>query len=308
MRKKSLLILMSTLLIVILSLTSCGNDENTQPDDQAKTLSEPVRILALNGAGEEAAASMADGFEVDIFQKSSEIEAQILTGGYDLAIIPTTSAAKLYQQTGGDLVAISPVMLNGWFIVSNKGYITSQTITDLRGKTIVASDQGGTGDAILRKLLKDNNINPDFGVRMKWVDTKEQVLEALKEKSTVALLQEPYASQALGMSSSSNGLTADIDLGALWEVSYNEPFPSMILVANKEFVTERGGDFRLCIAAYEESFTIAKESSVANLVFYGRSNRGVDLMNSFMALMEAYDINLLGGKSPDAAFYYGIGE
>lgn len=308
MKKKSMLIFMATILIVLLSLSGCGKDEKAEPDNQKKTLSDTVQILTLTGAGEEATASMTDGFEVDVFQKASEIEAKILNGSYDLAVVSATTAAKLYQQTGGDLVAISPASLNDWFIVSNKGYIKSQEITGLRGKTIVATGQGGTGEAILRKLLKDNNINPDFGVRMKWVETPAQVLEALKEAYTVALLQEPYASQALGLSSSSNGITADIDLGALWEAQYDSPIPSEILIANKKFVTERTDDFQLLLSAYEKSLSTAKESSTANLVFYSRSNRGIELIKNFMASMEGNDIGLLGGKSPDAAFYYGIGE
>ena len=109
-------------------------------------------------------------------------------------------------------------------------------------------------------------------------------------------------------SQTSNGLTADIDLGALWETQYHYPIPSDILIANKQFVTERTDDFRLFLSAYEESFGTAKESSTANLVFYGRSNRGIEIIKNFMASMEEYDITLLGGKSPDAAFYYGIGE
>lgn len=308
MNKKSLLILMSTLMVVILTLSACGNDEKTESEGQKKTLSDTVGIVSLNGVGEEATAAMTDGFEVQVFQKSSEVEAQILTGSYDLAIVSANTAAKLYKQTGGDLVAISPVALNDWYIVSNQGYITSQEISDLRGKTIVASGQGGSGEAILRKLLEDNYINPDYGVRMKWMDTPAQVMEALKESYTVALLQEPYATQALGISSGSDGITSDINLGALWEARYDTPVPSDILVANKQFVTERNDDFKLFIAAYEESLGTAKESSNANLVFYGRSNRGIDLIKSFMASMEEYDISLLGGKSPDAAFYYGIGE
>lgn len=308
MKKKSLLIFMSTIMIVILALSGCGNKENTDTDTQNKTLSDTVRILTVAGVGEDATAFLEDGFSVDVFQKASEIEAHIVNGNYDFAVVPTNTAAKLYQQTGGDLVAISPVAVNDWFIVSNKGYITSQQISDLRGKTIVASGQGSTGEAILRKLLKDNDINPDYGVRMKWVDTQAQVMEALKETYTIALLQEPFATQALGLSSSSNGLTADIDLGALWEAQYDSPVPSDILIANKQFVTERADDFQLVLAAYEGSLGTAKDSSTANLVFYGSSNRGVDLIKSFMASMEEFDISLLGGKSPDAAFYYGIGE
>ena len=308
MKKRSLLIFVSTIMVIMLALSGCGNDEKTESDNQKKTLSDTVRIVTLTGAGEEATASIADGFEVQVFQKPSEVEAQILTGVYDLAVVSANTAAKLYKQTGGELVAISPVALNDWFIISNKGYISSQEITGLRGKTIVASGQGGTGEAILRKLLEENYINPDYGVRMKWVDTPAQVMEALKESYTVALLQEPYATQALEMSSSSNGLTADIDLCALWEARYDSPVPTDILIANRQFIKERTDDFKLFIPAYEESLGTAKESSTANLVFYGRSNRGIDLIKSFMASMEEYDISLLGGKSPDAAFYYGTGE
>jgi len=308
MLKKSLLILLSTIMIVMLSVSGCGNEENTTSDNQNKTLSDTVRIVTLNGAGEEATASLPDEFVLDVYENQAEIESKIISGNYDLAVVPSTTASKLYQQSSGDLVAISPVALNDWFIISNKGYITSQQISDLKGKTIVACGQGGTGEAILRKLLEDNYINPDYGVRMEWVDTPAQVLEALKETYTIALLQEPFATQALGLSSSSNGLTADIDLGALWEDQYHTPFPSDVLIANKLFVTERPDDFQIVLSAYEESLITAKESSTANLVFYGRSNRGIDLIKSFMASMEEYDISLLGGKSPDAAFYYGIGE
>lgn len=308
MKKRTLLILTATIVTVMIVLSGCGNDEKTESDNQIKTLSDTVRIVTMESGVEEAMASMPDGFSLDVFQKASDVESQILTGSYDLAIVPATTAAKLYQQTRGELVAISPVSLNGWFIVSNTGYITTQEISDLRGKTIVASGQGGTGEAVLRVLLKENFINPDFGVRMKWVDTPAQVLEALKEKNTIALLQEPYASQALGLTSSSNKVTADIDMGELWKTGHKAPVPSMILIANKRFVDERADDFQLFISAYEESLESVTKSSTTYLVFYGRSNRGIELIKNFMALMEENDINLLGGKSPDAAFYYGTGE
>jgi NitT/TauT family transport system substrate-binding protein len=251
MEKKSLLILMSTIMILILSLSGCGKEENTASDTQNKTLSDTVRIVTLTGAGEEATASLKDGFSIDVFQKASEIEAHIVNGNYDLAVVPANTAAKLYQQTGGDLVVISPISLNDWFIISNKGYIKSQDISDLRGETIVASGKGGSGEAILRKLLEDNYINPDSGVRMKWVDTPAQVMEALKETYTIALLQEPFATQALSLSSSSNGLTADIDLGALWETQYHSPVPSDVMIANKQHLFLVGSFLAHQLAGYQ---------------------------------------------------------
>lgn len=307
-RRGSLLVLLSAMIIVLFSLSGCGKEEGTKTEKQDATLSDTVHIVTKAGSGEEAMASMADGFKVDVFQKESEVEDKVLNNNYDLAVVSANTAAKLYQQTGGKLVAISPVALNDWFIVSNKGYISSQQISDLHGKTIFATGRGGTGEYVLRKLLKDNYINPDYGVRMKWFDTSAQVIEALKTSNTVGLLQEPYASLALGVSSASNGLTADIDLGALWQTQYGSPIPSDVLIANRQFVKTRAGDLKLFINEYEKSMEKAKKSSTANLVFYGRSNRGIDLIKNFMALMEEYDINSLGGKSLDAAFYYGIGE
>ena len=308
MKKRSLLTFISTIAIIILSLTGCGNGGEATPADQNKTLTEPVQIFTLTGVGEETLSSMPKGFDVRVFQKNDEIITQILNNDFDLAIVPANAAAKLYQQSGGEVVAISPIDLNGWYIISNKGNITSQQISDLRGKTIVAYGQGGTGEAILSKLLDDNYINPKFGVRMQWVDTPTAVMDALKKTNTIGLLQEPFATQALEMSSSSNGLTSDIDLGALWEDKYGFPVPSDVLVANKKFVEKRSGDLELFITAFETSLATAKESSTAKLVFYGRSNRGIDLMTKYMDLMQVYDISLLGGVSPAVSFYYGIGE
>jgi NitT/TauT family transport system substrate-binding protein len=306
MKTRSLLILLSTLLIVILSLSGCGGDKNTEAGDQNKTLSGPVDVVALQGAGEEATASLPDGYTVDVAQKTSELETLIQSGSFDLAVVPANMAARLYAQTGGDLVAISPVDLGGWYIISNKGYITSQEISDLRGKTILAYGQGGTGDAMLRALLSGSYINPDYGVRMEWVDTPAQVLEALKEPYTVALLQEPFAAQAMSMADLE--LTSDIDLGMLWGDKYGFPAPSDVLIANKRFIMERGGDVEVVVADFQNALTAAKESAKSDLVFYGSSTRGMDLLKEYMAAMEKYDISLIGGESLDAAFYHGIGE
>lgn len=307
MKKKSLFII-AVLVVATLTFFSCGKDNDASPDDQNKTLSGKVQILILSEAGEEALASMPDGFEVQISQKNTEIETQILNNDYDLAVVSTNTAARLNQRSGGDLVVISPMVLNDWFIVSNNGYITSQSISDLRGETIVASGQGGTGEAVLRKLLADNYINPAYGVRMEWVDTPVEAVEALKQKGTVALLQEPYATQALGLTTDNGEITSDIDLGALWEETYGLPIPSDVIIANKQFVIERADDLQIFIAEFEKSLTAAKETSNASLVFYGRSNRGMDLVKQYIDFMGVYDINLLGGESPDATFYYGIGE
>lgn len=306
--KKKVIFIIAALVVVTMTFLSCGKDDDTVQDDQNKTLSDAVRIYTLAGAGEDALAALPDGFEVEVSKKTADIETQILNNDYDLAVVSVNTAARLSQRSGGDLVVISPMVLNDWFVVSNNGYITSQSISDLRGETIIASGQGGAGEAVLRKLLSDNYINPDYGVRMEWVDTQDQVLEALYERGTVALLQEPFASRALELNVENGEITSDIDLGLLWEEKHRSPIPSDVIIANKQFVKEREDDLQIFIREFEASLAKAKESTDASLVFYGRTNRGMDLVKQYIDFMGVYDINLLGGESPDATFYYGIGE
>lgn len=308
MKKKSAVFLLAVILMVVLPLAGCGKDDEATTDQQNKTLSGTVRIVALAGVYEEALAAMPEGFEAESFQKFDEIEAQVQSNDYDLAIVPVNTAARLNAQSGDKFVAISPVSLNGWYIMSNKGYIDSQNLSDLRGKTIVSCGKDGTGEAVLRKLLSDAGINPEYGVRMEWVDTPEQVLEALKDKYTVVLLNQPYVDQAQKTFAGNDDVKTDIDLSALWESDYGYPIPSDVLIANKQFVAERMDDLMLAIDAMASSLAAARETSVANLVFYGRSNRGIDLIEKYMTSMEDFDVSILGGKIPDASFYYGIGE
>jgi len=304
MKTKSLAIILSMLVIVATALTGCGNDNRNDTKDQAKTLTGTVKVITQTGDGTDALASMPDGYQIQSFKTKDEVIGQILNDSYDLAIVDPVTAAKMYNQTGGKMVAISPITLDGWYIVSNKAYITSGQITDLSGKTIVSADQDGTGYAVLRKLLEDKYVNPDYRVTMNWVDTPDKVIDALKTPGTVALLSEPYVSQALG-ELGNDKITSDIDLNQLWQTTYGYPIPSEVVVATKQFVKNRSGDLDLFLQTVTGSIDKAKKSSTSNLVFYN-STRGMEILNNFITTLD--ELTLLGGKTPNTAFYYGIGE
>jgi ABC-type nitrate/sulfonate/bicarbonate transport system substrate-binding protein len=239
---------LTAVIIASSSLYSCGKDEEATPEDQNKSLTSSVQIVTLGGAGEVAMASLPEGFDVSLSLKPTDIETLILNNDYDLAVVSTNTAARLYQRSGGEMVVVSPIVLNDWMIVSNNGYITNQELTGLRGKRIVACGQGGTGEAVFRKLLADRYINPDYGVRMEWVSTPAEVIAALKQTGTIGLLQEPYVSQAMEQPTDGGEMKIDIDLGALWEASYGSPIPTDVIIANKQFVSERADDVRIFIS------------------------------------------------------------
>ena len=304
-KKKLLPILLVSFLAIGMVSTGCGKDDSDQSQDQSKSLSGTVNIVTQNGAGEEVLGDMPDGYDVQTYKSNDEVVDQIQNANIDLAIVSANTAAQIYNQTDGKFVAISPVALNDWYIVSNNGNLTSQNLTGLKYKTIVATNQGGTGQYVLQKLLEDSNINPDYQVTMKWVDTPSDVLSALKTSGTVALLQEPFVSQALSTSSDNSDVTSDIDLGTLWESQYGSPIPSDVLIASKDFVKNRGDDLDIFISDVIESIDSTKKTSNADLVFYN-SSRGMDILRDYFALME--DLDAVGGKSLNSTFYYGIGE
>lgn len=290
------------LALILASGAGCGKEE-VQQEPVDKPLSGSVDLVVLPGVGEIFAEFLPDEFDVTVFQDLKLAEGSVVSGSWDMAILPANTAAYLYNRTGGSLSAVSPVSLGGWSILSNGAYIPEENLYYLRGRTIVAWGEGGTGVYVLRKLLLENGINPDTRIRMKWVDTPSEALEALSQRGTIALLQEPFATRALG----TEGVERSISLDKLWKEMYNVPIPSEVLVVSPEFAGARGEE----MAAVRKAFSAAlaeSERSIPGMVFYPDSNRGMVLLRGYLERMAESWPEAVGGKLPGPSFYLGIGE
>lgn len=300
MNKKILFVLFAAFMMSIF-LAGCGDDQDTT--EEKGTLSGEVSIVALEGAATETLESLGRDYDIRTYDDLMSLEAEIAGGDFDAAIVSSNNAAQLYEKTDGNVMAVSPVVMGDLYIVSNGISIPEDSISFLRGKTIIGCCEGGTGEYALKKLLEDNYINTEYGISFEWLSTPQEVKEALKGPYTLALLQEPYASEAV---KSIKNAEKSLELDKLWEETYNSHIPTDILVVSRSFAEKRAKDLKIFLAEYEESIDKARENTKSKLVLYSRSNRGERLIGDYIKLMEEFDLDSLGGKAPGNNFYYGI--
>jgi len=300
MNKKILFVLFAAFVMSIF-LAGCGDDQDTT--EEKGTLSGEVSIVALEGAATETLESLGRDYDIRTYDDLMSLEAEIAGGDFDAAIVSPNTAAQLYEKTDGNVMAVSPVVMGDLYIVSNGISIPEDSISFLRGKTIIGCCEGGTGEYALKKLLEDNYINTEYGISFEWLSTPQEVKEALKEPYTLALLQEPYASEAV---KSIKNAEKSLELDKLWEETYNSHIPTDILVVSRSFAEKRAKDMKIFLAEYEESIDKARENTKSKLVLYSRSNRGERLIRDHIKIMEEFDLDSLGGKAPGSNFYYGI--
>ena len=96
---------------------------------------------------------MEDKYDITTYQAPADVTAKVISGEVDVAAVPSNLAAVLYNKTEGDIVAISPIALGMLQILGNN--VDIDDVSELAGKTIVASGQGGTPEYVLEKVLSE---------------------------------------------------------------------------------------------------------------------------------------------------------
>lgn len=314
-------------LMVMLMLTSvlagCGKDEK-EPE---AVLSETVKIAALNGPtgiGMVQLMEQTEKYKIEIYQSPDEVVGKIINGEVDLASVPSNMAAVLYQKTEGEIVAISPNTLGVLFMVENGNTVLE--LSDLKGKTILASGRGGAPEYILNRLLINAGLDPVKDVTVQWLANHTDVASNLMAKEgTIALLPEPFVSVVMGKSTS---VHLAIDFNEAWKDSYEMELPMGVLVARKDFALEREADLKILMEDYKASVNfvntqteaaavlisqygliadeeVAKEAiPKCNIVISDNPSENQEMLSQFYEILYAMEPKSIGGKIPDEAFYF----
>ncbi len=322
--KRILAILLSLALILAFG-AACGNQA------EKSTVSEIVDIAALNGPtgmGMAKLMDMTDKYSVTTYQAPTDITPKLISGEVDVAALPSNMAAVLYNKTQGEIVAISPIVLGVLYVLGND--VELNGISDLKGKTIYASGQGGTPEYVLQKVLETAGLDPEKDVTVKWLANHADVNQKLlSEEGTIAMLPEPFVSTALA--AGNDEVTQIFDLNAEWQNATGQELPMGVLVARKDFVTERQADLETLLADYEDSVKfvregtdeaaalivekgfIAKEEIAKSAIekckivlFTGaNSSKGIDILKTFNETLYEMEPASVGGTLPDDELYYG---
>lgn len=316
-----------TLAVVLsLTLTACGSETQSETPAEPEETETTVRIGALKGPTGMGLAYLEEGegqYELTIAGSPDEINPKLIKGELDVACIPANAAAVLNQQSKGEIVALGINTLGVLYIVEQGESI--QTISDLKGKTIVASGKGATPEYALRYLLTENGIDPDKDLTIEWKSEHSECVAALAAGETVAMLPQPFVTVA---QSKMEGLRSALDLTAEWAALNNgSQLLTGVVAARKSFLDDHPAAVETLLKDYAASVEQVNSDPAAaaqrigemdivaapvaekaipycNIVaITGREMK--DALSGYLRVLFDAEPKSVGGKLPDEAFYYG---
>ena len=329
---KKALSLALILMLALMSLTGCGNSEGDEKGVQKEenTLTEVINIAALNGPtgmGMVQLMDQTEKYNITTYQAPTDAVSKVIAGEADLAAVPSNMAAVLYNKTEGKVVAISPITLGVLYILGNNADV--KQIEDLKGKTIIASGQGGTPEYALEKILQEAGLKLYEDVEVEWLANHADVnAKLLSQEGAIAMVPEPYVSTAL--SAGQEGVAEIFDMNQLWEEATGEAFPLGVLGAQKSFVEDRQQDLEIFLNDYQASVDFVNKNAAeaaplivekgfmgkeeiaeqaiprCNIVLYAgdRREEGRSMLKTFNQIMYEMDPASVGGTLPDEDLYY----
>ncbi|MCR4426119.1 MAG: ABC transporter substrate-binding protein [Firmicutes bacterium] len=251
------------------------------------------------------------------------VVSRLVSGEADVAALPTNTAALLYNRG----VPVQIAAITNWGVTYVVG--SDSSIADwkgLRGKEIAVAGRGATPDILLRYVLKANGLNPDADVRIQYYSSPVELAQlVIAGRVRVAALPEPWVTEVMRNNASARIL---LDYQEEWRriESRKESYPQSCLVVRTQFARDNPGIVREFLKLAESSSSwvvshpeqagalaeahvqISREAARdsiprCNLRFAGMATAGREVEH-FLSRLLAFDPQSIGGKLPDAGFYW----
>lgn len=290
----------------------------------------PVNITALNGPTGMGLAYLNKQsdlgntkykYTVSYASAPDEITGQLISGSIDIAAVPVNLAGVLYNKTEGEILTCAANTLGVLYIVEKGESVKS--ISDLAGKTIIASGQGSTPEYILNYLLEKNNLSGL--VNTEYVSEHDEAVSALASgKADLIMIPEPKVTAAL---TQIEGSRIALDLTGEWSEIAPCELVQGVLVVRKAFADEHPEIMNEFLNNYKKSveFTLENPAEASEIIAeYGIIPKpqlalkalpnchiicldGNDMKNIILPMLQIlFDANpkSIGGKMPDENIFY----
>jgi NitT/TauT family transport system substrate-binding protein len=322
----------AAIVILALAVTATACTPSTEPTTSTAPVA--VRIAALRGPTgiglvklmrDQDAGDTANDYTFYLTGTPDDIVAQISSGQADIAALPTNMAAILYQKTSQNIQLLAINTL-GVLYVLEKGD-TIQTFADLAGRELLASGQGATPEYAINELLAQTGLTDSVKVTYKTEHAELATLAAAGQADLV-LLPEPFVTTVL---SKNPDLRIALDLTEVWQTVHagkNESELAMgCLIVNKAFAQQNPAAIKSFLQEYQQSVDAVNSdpdtagawvaeyqimadaklaaSAIPNchiVLIEGAAMQ--PMLEPFYQVLYAANPQSIGGKLPDAAFYY----
>ena len=323
-------------LTMALSLTACGTQADTEPQQPDDTpapaevnlyvLSGPTGIGAMNLWAAADAGETQNTYHITMPGANDEVVAAISNGDADIAAVATNLAATLYNKTSGGVTVLAVNTLGVLSLLGNGQEIAS--IADLAGKTIYAPGQGANPEYILRYVLTGNGLDPDKNVTIQFVGEGSELLTVWQtDPEAIIMAPQPVATSILMQNE--NAVTL-FNMTDEWDkVSGGDSTLMMgCVIVRNEFLQENPGAVELFLQEYAASIEKAQsdvEGTAALCEQYGLIPKaalakaaipscgltfvtGAEMksaLSGYLQVMFDADPKSVGGAMPGDDFYYG---
>lgn len=327
-------------LIMVMSMAACSNENSntdlpSEPDissSESEVPEEPeftgtdVKVGMLKGPTGMGAAWLMDQseqgltlnrYEFTLAGAADEITGQLVQGGLDIAALPTNAISTLYNKTEGKIVALGVNTLGVLYILENGETISE--ISDLEGKTILASGKGSTAESVINYLLSENGVNAEIY----WAsEHTEAATLAITGEYDIVMLPEPFVTNVMTKNAD---LRVALNLSEEWDKLTGEVLTMGGIAVRKEFleqnpeaVAEFIKDYGLSIeftcsdpaaaGVLIEKYGIATAAVAENAIprcnivwLYGDEYKTV--LKNFLSVLNDANPASIGGNMPGEDFY-----
>ena len=338
MKKVRAIVSLLLALTLALSLTACGgqaNSEPEQPETQEEltaaeinlyVLSGPTGIGAMNLWAASDAGETKNTYHITMPGANDEVVAALSKGDADIAAVATNLAATLYNKTDGGVTVLAVNTLGVLSLLSNGQ--EAATVSELKGKTIYAPGQGANPEYILRYVLSGNGLDPDKDVTLRFVGEGSELLTVWQsDPEAVILAPQPVATSILMQNENAKTL---FDMTEEWDKIAGGDSTLMMgcVIVRNEFLQANPGAVELFLQEYAASIEKAQsdvEGTAALCEQYGLIPKavlaqkaipscgltfvtGAEMKTGLSGYLQVmFDANpkSVGGALPGDGFYYG---
>lgn len=302
----------------------------TQPaqrvDIRVAALKGPTGIGLVGLMDSQEAGTTRNDYTFSLSGAPDDITAQLISGQVDIAALPTNLAAVLYQKTNQQVLMLAINTLGVLYILE-KGN-TVQSLSDLSGKTILASGQGAVPEYVLNELLQKGKLAQPAIVEYKSEHSELATL-ALSGQADLVMLPEPFVTTVLSKSNefrialdlteewnnvqTSAGNSSDLSMGCLVvTASFAAAHPEALAIFLDEYVqsvdfvnsnTAKAGERVAAYGILADAGLAAKAIPTCNIVLVeGEAMRAS--LKPFFEILFAANPKSIGGQLPDDKFYW----
>lgn len=330
MGRKCLMIFIIGLLI--LPLGGCSWWENAYERAAARTFKVNVLIgptvvgmIKLMEPTIKPSLRLGDTVEYVIEQSPDTLYAKLLAGEIEIAAIPTDMAAKLYNN-GGAYQLMSVHNGGAMYVVTNG--VTIHSWSDLKGQEVQIAGKGAISDVVFRYLLFKNRINPDKDLTLKYTDSQEVLAQmAIAGSTKITVLSEPWVSKVL---SKNRDMKIALDMQEEWTLINGAEIPlaQTCLVVKAEAAARNSETLNLFLKDYADSIDWVNKNPAAASKLAAKHDIGMPEeevaevsitrcnlrylsvkdgkpgVEKYLQVLLDFSPDSIGGKLPDANFYY----